>query len=163
MDVSTYNSFLISGNIQGLLNYAFRGNDVLIGGDLNDTTNGYAGNDVLFGGAGDDLLKGGAGNDRLVGGPGNDRLAGGPGNDSFVFVPGFGNDLITDFSPRARVSHDTIELYSVPGLQSFAHVLTAATVVAGHVVIGDSIGDTITLTNVHHISQLHRYDFHFFA
>ena len=47
--------------------------------------------------AADDTLIGGAGADILIGGGGNDTLTGGPGHDLFLFRPGDGGDLITDF------------------------------------------------------------------
>jgi Ca2+-binding RTX toxin-like protein len=65
------------------------GNDSLIGG---------SGNDTVFGGSGADTLLGGAGSDLLYGGTGNDVLTGGAGNDVFYYVPGDGNDTITDFN-----------------------------------------------------------------
>jgi VCBS repeat-containing protein len=53
----------------------------------------------LTGGLQSDWLFGSAGNDRLDGGLGNDRLTGGSGNDIFVFARGYGQDVITDFTP----------------------------------------------------------------
>jgi len=73
------------------------GNDLLDGGEGDDVLHGGAGDDWLMGGAGDDLLRGGVGADTLEGGAGNDTLTGGPGADSFVFFPGHGDDVITDF------------------------------------------------------------------
>ena len=67
---------------------------------------GTSGNDLLDGKGGDDFLFGGNGDDRLIGGDGNDRLTGGKGNDTFVFAPGSGHDVVTDFSPS---SHPVIE------------------------------------------------------
>ena len=52
---------------------AGRGNDTLLGGDVNDFLVGGAGNDRLDGGDGDDGFIGGAGNDVVTGGEGNDR------------------------------------------------------------------------------------------
>jgi hypothetical protein len=54
-----------------------------------------------FGGAGDDVLMGNAAGNRLGGGPGNDVLAGGGGDNVFVFAPGWGRDIITDFTRGA--------------------------------------------------------------
>ena len=60
-----------------------------------------AGNDMMYGDAGNDKLYGGAGNDTLVGGAGDDDLSGGTAGtddvDTFVFGPGNGSDVITDF------------------------------------------------------------------
>lgn len=96
---------------------ALGGNDVVdaLGGD--DRVRGGAGADRIRTGAGDDLVRGGAGgdvlrgmdgNDRLLGqggadvldgGAGRDRLTGGGGHDRFVFAPGGGRDVATDFTP----------------------------------------------------------------
>jgi Ca2+-binding RTX toxin-like protein len=124
----------------------------------------FAGNDKISGSTGSDVLNGFGGNDRLTGGDGNDKMTGGGGNDTFVFRAGFDKDVITDFDPGTLANHDTIELHSIPGLQSFAQVKSHASVVGGHIVISDTSGDdTITLNSVHKVSQLHGYDFHFRA
>jgi Ca2+-binding RTX toxin-like protein len=128
-----------------------------------DAIYGFFGNDRLSGLGGNDSLYGGPGNDTLDGGPGNDWMSGGPGKDTFVFRTGFGDDVITDFTPGTLANHDTLELHSVPGLHNFAQVKAHTAVVSGHVVISDTIGDTITLNNVHKVGQLHGYDFHFLA
>lgn len=73
--------------------------DVLFGGAGNDTLEGNSGNDQLDGGDGNDTLIGGTGTDRLTGGRGDDRLTGNSGYDDFIFAPGDGNDIITDFRP----------------------------------------------------------------
>lgn len=95
------------------------GNDIGIGGQLNDTLLGAAGHDYLIGlggddnlsgGSGNDTLDGGAGNDKLNGGAGTDELIGGAGNDIFVFSgsdykKGVSNaDLIADFSSNDRIN-----------------------------------------------------------
>ena len=61
----------------------------------NDTLSGDAGDDLLLGRDGDDVLGGGTGRDTLDGGTGDDSLTGGGASD--VFLPGTGNDTITDF------------------------------------------------------------------
>ena len=92
-------------------------NDVLAGDRRDNVLDGGAGDDTLYGGpgGGDDLMLGNAGNDRpfggqgsdrLDGGTGDDRLAGGPAGDVFVFAPGDGDDIITDFTN----SQDRIDL-----------------------------------------------------
>jgi Ca2+-binding RTX toxin-like protein len=43
---------------------------------------------------------------------GNDVLTGGNDADVFVFKPGFGSDVVTDFA-AAGTTHDTLELTSV--------------------------------------------------
>jgi Ca2+-binding RTX toxin-like protein len=66
------------------------GDDLFVGGELNDTTDGGAGNDLMDGAQGDDSLSGGVGDDMLLGGLGNDTLNGGDGND--ILDGGAGND-----------------------------------------------------------------------
>jgi Ca2+-binding RTX toxin-like protein len=63
-------------------------NDILQGGDGDDTLSGGEGNDILRGGNGNDTIIGGAGNDSLNGGSGNDNLSGGAGDDFFVGIGG---------------------------------------------------------------------------
>jgi VCBS repeat-containing protein len=60
-------------------------NDQLIyGGDGNDSITGGTGNDYIVGGAGSDTLVGGDGTDTLVGGDGADTFTGGAGNDLLI-------------------------------------------------------------------------------
>jgi len=73
------------------------GNDRLEGGDLSDNLGGDTGDDILIGGAGADRIFGGGGHDTLTGGFGDDRLSGQLGADVFIFKPGHGHDVITDF------------------------------------------------------------------
>jgi|GEM_PF-1166498 len=75
------------------------GNDKLWGGDNNDELYG----DLPFEIAQDQAAKnksgnatGSDGNDRLVGGKGDDFLSGGNGFDTYEYMPGDGNDKISD-------------------------------------------------------------------
>jgi Ca2+-binding RTX toxin-like protein len=69
-----------------------------LGGDAgSNRLMGQEGDDTLLGRGGQDLLIGSQGNDRLDGGSGADVLRGGDGADSFVFRPGSGHDIVTDF------------------------------------------------------------------
>jgi Ca2+-binding RTX toxin-like protein len=77
-----------------------------IGGNGPGIIVGGNGGDTLDGRGGDDFLFGGNGSDRLIGGDGNDKLTGGRGADTFVFGPGFGHDVITDFSRADRIEFD---------------------------------------------------------
>ncbi len=79
--------------------------DVVIGSRKNDTVIDRLG--------GNDTIDGGKGNDTIDGGAGDDVLIGGDGNDTFIFRPGFGNDVITDFGNDGG-NHDTIYLYGTP-------------------------------------------------
>jgi hypothetical protein len=83
------------------------GDDLLRGTPAGDAIKGLAGNDTIEGLDGDDVLRGGRGNDVVSGGRGqdwisgdfgDDTLTGGPDADTFHFAPGYGNDLVTDFS-----------------------------------------------------------------
>lgn len=81
-------------------------NDILLGGDGNDSLFGESGNDILDGGDGIDFLFGGAGDDVLIGGAGFDVLNGGAGADTFTFnslddIPTGGRDVISDFDPNS--------------------------------------------------------------
>lgn len=69
------------------------GNDVLYGDDDNDWLQGGAGNDRLYGGTGNDVLQGDDGADIVYGDAGNDILQGGNGNDTLY--GGEGNDYIS--------------------------------------------------------------------
>ncbi|MFT3810510.1 MAG: calcium-binding protein [Micropepsaceae bacterium] len=81
--------------------FSLDGNDVILGGQFDDSLNGQAGYDWVDGGAGNDTISGGAGNDTLLGragddilhgDDGDDRLYGGAGNDQLY--GGVGNDLL---------------------------------------------------------------------
>ena len=78
----TVYSFVRLGNVQGLFNYALRGNDTFSGSAGNDVILGYNGNDVVRGFGGNDTLLGQAGNDWIDGGVGADRMDGGVGIDT---------------------------------------------------------------------------------
>src|SRR5205823_5539454 len=69
-----------------------RGDDLLLGGDGNDTLDGGLGNDHLYGQAGNDTLIGGVGNNILVGGDGNDTLVARFGRN--ILIGGDGKDKI---------------------------------------------------------------------
>lgn len=101
------------------------GDDDLFGESGNDTMDGGDGEDEMLGGSGNDVMDGGEGSDRLNGGSGNDIMTGGEDGygggddgygttssavaiiaedgcggcigDEFVFTPGCGSDIITDF------------------------------------------------------------------
>jgi uncharacterized delta-60 repeat protein len=61
--------------------YGGDGNDTIYGGGASDTLFGEGGNDKLGGGHGDDYLEGGAGHDAIYGDGGEDTLLGLAGND----------------------------------------------------------------------------------
>jgi Ca2+-binding RTX toxin-like protein len=134
------------------------GNDTLYGLDGEDTLNGGADNDFLYGGSANDYLDGRAGNDRLDGGAGNDTLRGGAGNDVFVFNPGFGQDIITDFVAGAA-TEDVIRFDNTI-FANFTAVMQAAQQSGADVVITGDTSNSLTLKNVQ-LSALHADDFTF--
>ncbi|MGD9865986.1 MAG: calcium-binding protein, partial [Pseudodonghicola sp.] len=89
------------------------GDDTLRGGGGGDTLDGDAGDDTLEGGAGDDTIDGGTGNDIIEGGVGDDDLSGEGGSDHYIFAPGDGNDVITEFSAASPSEINTIEINGV--------------------------------------------------
>lgn len=110
---------------------------LVVGSKNNDTIVGQHGsNDTIFGGKG---------NDRITGGAGDDILSGGEGRDTFFFRPGFGSDVITDFSTVSG-DHDTIVLSGL--FADEAELDAHMTQVGSDVVISVSPSDQIVLTNV---------------
>ena len=117
-----HNAYVIYGSEQyGRVNYSNdtdsasvifgeEGDETITGTSDDDYISGQGGHDTLLGGAGDDTILGGEGNDYLVGGTGDDTLTGGTGNDEFVFNPGDGADIITDFNENGV---DVINLVNV--------------------------------------------------
>ena len=77
------------------------GNDVITGGNEDDSILGNAGADLLNGGIGNDTIYGGPGNDTLIGSDGDDFLCGQGGHD--LLLGGNGNDTLYD-----AVGPDTI-------------------------------------------------------
>ena len=78
--------------IDGFLN----SDDVLYGGDGNDTVRGQSGNDQVYGEAGDDRVEGWDGDDTIIGGTGNDTLYGNAGSDTYIINLGDGHDTISN-------------------------------------------------------------------
>ena len=81
----------INGGAEGLLEYALRGNDELVGSKADDT---------MYGGGGKDKLEGDKGKDSLDGGTGKDSLIGGDNSDLFYFAAGYGQDTVIDFDAK---------------------------------------------------------------
>jgi Ca2+-binding RTX toxin-like protein len=141
------------------------GNNILVGGEGDDVLDGRAGEDIVLAGAGNDTLVGGMGADRLdggdgadivngalgadtlIGGAGNDVLTGGTEADVFLFGPGSGSDIITDFVAGSAVGHDLIR-FDRTVFSDYASVLAAATQSGSDVVISFGGGDSITIQNV---------------
>ena len=94
-DVAAQPFFVLSGGGSG--------NDVLIGGNGDETLDGIDDDNILTGGAGDDTLNGVSGNDSLTGGAGADKFV----LDQTAVAAD--TDTITDFSSSDgdRVQIDT--------------------------------------------------------
>ncbi|MEN7433720.1 calcium-binding protein, partial [Chromobacterium sp. TRC.1.1.SA] len=86
-----------------------KGRDNLLdGGDGDDTLIGGNGKDTLKGGAGNDVLISGGGSVSILeGGKGNDTLKGGGSQDIYVFNLGDGGDVIINNSVSVNVNHQS--------------------------------------------------------
>ena len=126
----------------------------LIGGNANGIIAGGHKGETLDGRGGDDFLFAGNGGDRLIGGDGDDRLSGGHGPDTFVFGPGFGHDIVTDFSHADHIEFDG------GVFQNFKQVQAASHQVGNDTVITLDADNSITLLGVTSQS-LHASDFDF--
>lgn len=107
---------------------------------------GLNGNDTIETGSGNDVLVGGKGDDTLIGGTGNDTLTGGLGADTFVFRPGDGQDIITDFSSNQL---DKIDLSAFTNIDSFADLQCYLDTTGSGTVIDFHNGQVITVQNAH--------------
>jgi Ca2+-binding RTX toxin-like protein len=123
--------------------------DTIVGGKGKDTIDALGGNDKI---------DGGRDADQLTGGPGNDVLSGGEGNDTFVFLSGFGNDVIEDFEPGKK-GGDVIAIdHNI--FADFVAVLDNSEQNGSNVVITADAENSITLVNVS-LANLNVNDFHF--
>ncbi|WP_180283394.1 Ig-like domain-containing protein [Azospirillum oleiclasticum] len=91
-------------------------------------------------------ITGGAGNDTLIGGAGDDWLTGRGGNDLFVFQPGAGHDVVTDFNAGPGAG-DQVRLDGY-GLAGFAAVRAAMSAVGEGTVLTLPNGDTVLFQGV---------------
>ena len=99
---------------------------------------------------GNDVIDGGRGNDIIDGGRGNDTLTGSLGDDAFIFLAGFGHDVITDFG-WSRGNHDVI--YFEHGMfADFDDLAAHMMQVNSSVVISVNANDDITLQHVDKIN-----------
>ena len=120
--------------------------------------------DMIVGGSGANALSGGAGNDWLFGLEGVDTLTGGSGDDKFVFTPGNGADVITDFQAGAS-TEDKLVLDGFSSVTNFNEALLNATDGGSGVTINfggaGGLATSVTLTGVSK-AQLHADDFLFY-
>ena len=112
-----------------------------------------------MGGDGDDVLDGGDGRDLLTGGRGDDLLAGGLKGDTFVFRPGFGHDVISDFYALEGGRHDVIA-FSKSLFATFGQVADKMSQAGDDVVIKVAADHTLVLEDVL-LSDLTADDFAF--
>ena len=138
--------------------YGGAGDDVIQGGNYEDSLAGGAGNDLIRGmagvdnidgGSGDDLLYAGRGDDIIRGGTGNDLIFGGQGQDTFIFGRGDGQDTIADFNAgRYRrdfyIAGDYVSI-DVHGVDSFADLMGYASQDGSNVVFDFGNGDLLIL------------------
>jgi Ca2+-binding RTX toxin-like protein len=133
-------------------------------GQANGT--GNKSDNLLIGSDEANVLQGMIGRDRLEGGGGDDILTGGRESDSFVFKPGFGHDVVTDFAVSGSWSaigptHDILEFDSTVFADLDAVFAHSADTADGVLITADS-GDTLRLHNVTLAKlQVHPEDFHF--
>ena len=109
------------------------------GADIIDTSALTAGSIRL-------TLDGGDGDDVIIGSAGDETMRGGADDDTFVYRPGGGADVITDFIADSPL--DRINLKAFTALHTLADVLTLSTQVGADTVIDFGGGNTITLLNV---------------
>jgi VCBS repeat-containing protein len=108
----------------------------------NMTLRGGNGKDVLDGSAGGDVLIGGNGADVLIGGDRN-TLTGGNGPDTFLFRPGFGANIVTDFDVKIDAIQFDRSLFT-----SVADIIDHTMDTAAGAVITDTYGNSVTLVGV---------------
>lgn len=132
------------------------GDDLVHGGEGDDDLSGGSGDDALLGGLGNDVLSGGSGDDILDGGAGDDVLTGGSGNDVFVFAPGFGRDIITDFAG----GHEDVIAFASTLFADFDAAMADAEQVGSDVVFTIDANTTLTLADTE-LGSLLADDFRF--
>ena len=110
--------------------------------------------DAIYGTSGANALWGLGGDDRLDGAGGDDMLTGGRGADTFVFAPGYGQDVITDFdAAQDRLEIDSTLLGAVPA--NDADVLAAfATDTGSDILLDFGAGTSLKLNDVPDIDDL---------
>lgn len=104
---------------------------------------GNALDNEVHGNSGDNLMQGKGGDDRIIGFQGDDVLEGGGGNDHFVFRPGYGKDIVTDFD----VAQEYVALLEF-GLDSFDDVQPHISQKGDDTWISLGSGDRIILRDV---------------
>jgi Ca2+-binding RTX toxin-like protein len=107
------------------------------------------------------LIEAGDGNDRIFSSAGDDVISGGLGDDVFIFQPGLGHDVITDFETGtpadARV--DRIDIRAL-GVENFSELLSLAEQADADTLITFDADSSLRLAEVS-LSQLQADDFRF--
>jgi Ca2+-binding RTX toxin-like protein len=122
-----------------------------------DTLSGF---ENLTGSEFNDTLNGDAGDNVISGLGGNDKLTGLVGSDTFVFLPGFGNDTITDFAAGPNTGPHDLIVFDQTIFADFNSVMAASAQVGTSTVIALDAQDSVTLNNVS-LSSLYHDDFAF--
>ena len=122
-----------------------------------DTLSGF---ENLTGSEFNDTLRGSSGNNIITGLAGNDKLTGAGGDDTFVFLPGFGNDTITDFTAGPNSGPHDLITFDQGTFADFDAIMASSAQVGSDTVITVDANNTVTLLNLH-ISSLHQDDFAF--
>jgi hypothetical protein len=126
------------------------GNDTVGSAGGDDEVYGGEGNDIVFGGSGNDVVDGGSGDDEVRGDEGDDTLTGGSGSDAFVFRPGFGNDIVTDFNK----TEDSLIFYDAAGELIESSQLNETQNSDGNAVLTATDGSSVTLQGVARYSPI---------
>ncbi|MDB4091860.1 pentapeptide repeat-containing protein, partial [bacterium] len=126
------------------------GNDTVGSAGGDDEVYGGEGNDIVFGGTGNDVVDGGSGDDEVRGDEGDDTLTGGSGSDTFVFRPGFGNDVVTDFNK----TEDTLIFYDAAGELIESSQLNETQNSDSNAVLTAADGSSVTLQGVARYSPI---------
>ncbi|ENW06593.1 beta strand repeat-containing protein [Acinetobacter beijerinckii] len=167
------NTFMLNVSVTGhaVGTGAVQGNDIIDGGNGDDSIFAQGGLDTLNGGAGNDFLHGGSGNDTLNGGEGLDKLYGDVGDDTLrlttmtslvlgeVYDGGIGIDTLLVDDPASTYNFDlrnitlnSLEIFKFtdPGLNGFATALVNSSQL--------SIGNFTTVNGISFSDVTDRYE-----
>lgn len=143
-DGSGVNVFVSSETSAGLTHVGFgtSGHGVVqVAPDTGMSQGGTALDDILVGGQGNDSLNGASGNDILEDGNGSDTLTGGGGNDVFVLRADGSTDLITDF----QYGLDRLDLSDWPFLYDPTRLIVQSTTLGAVINWRDEVLEIQTL------------------
>ena len=160
-DEDGYYLELIPGAPDQTVVYGAEGlNDVITGGDGDDTIVAQFGDDTVDGGAGNDQITAGTGADTIEGGTGNDNIDMGAGDsavDTVVMSDGDGNDTVSGFEGPIDNGNGTFtgqDLLDLSGMTDAAgNQLNTRDITVGDDGFGNALlsfpnGDSITLIGI---------------